>query len=307
MSNITSEGQRIVQTVRPDLFPFISDQNLALAVPVAAYWTLSLVFHAIDTFELAEKYRIHPPEEITSRNRCSLGQVLKAVAMQHALQTGMGLLVNYFEPPQYTGHEAFEIWKLTQRLKMSNEFADFTYYWIIPSVKIGLAFFIMDTWQYMLHRLMHMNKFLYKHLHSVHHRLYVPYAFGALYNSLIEGFLLDTMGAALGYFALGLTTRESIIFYTISTLKTVDDHCGYDMPFDPFQFLFPNNSAYHDIHHQSFGIKSNFSQPFFVLWDELFKTKFKGTKEYIAKQKQARLERYERLKVERRLKTKKEK
>ena len=47
-------------------------------------------------------------------------------------------------------------------------------------------------------------------------------------------------------------------------LMAVDDHCGWNFPWDPFQFLFSNNSVYHDVHHQTYGIKANFSQPFFT-------------------------------------------
>lgn len=296
MSNITTEVPVVYKQVRPDLLPFISDQNLALAAPVVGYWVFSSIFHIVDVYELAEKYRIHTPQEIVSRNRAKLGTVIRAVILQHVLQTALGIVLNYYEPPQYTGHENFQVWKLSQQLKVSSQIASIVYYWAIPAVKILMAFFIMDTWEYMLHRIMHMNKFLYKHLHSVHHRLYVPYAYGALYNNPLEGFVLDTVGAAIGYFALSLSTRESIVFYLFSTLKTVDDHCGYELPWDPFQFLFPNNAAYHDIHHQSFGIKTNFSQPFFIHWDEIFNTKFKGTKEYITKQRVARQERYDKRK-----------
>lgn len=97
---------------------------------------------------------------------------------------------------------------------------------------------------------MHTNTFLYKKFHSVHHRLYVPYAYGALYNHPLEGFVLDTVGAGLAQLVVGMTTREAILLFTISTLKTVDDHCGYKFPFDPLQILFANNADYHDIHHQ---------------------------------------------------------
>lgn len=97
---------------------------------------------------------------------------------------------------------------------------------------------------------MHNNTFLYKTLHSVHHRLYVPYAFGALYNHPLEGFLLDTLGAGIAEYLAGMTTREAMLLFTISTMKTVDDHCGYKLPFDPLQVIFANNADYHDIHHQ---------------------------------------------------------
>jgi sphinganine C4-monooxygenase len=70
-----------------------------------------------------------------------------------------------------------------------------------------------------------------------------------------------------------LSLRQATLLFTFSTLKTVDDHCGYNLPFDPFQIFFPNNADYHDIHHQAIGIKKNFSQPFFVHWDTILGTK----------------------------------
>jgi len=149
----------------------------------------------------------------------------------------------------------------------------FLYWWAIPIAQFCFAMFIIDTWQYFLHRLMHVNKFLYKQFHSVHHRLYVPYAYGSLYNHPVEGFLLDSVGAVLGESCTFMTVRQTILFFTFSTFKTVDDHCGYVFPFDPLQIMSGNNADYHDIHHQVVGIKSNFSQPFFIHWDVLLGTR----------------------------------
>jgi sphinganine C4-monooxygenase len=118
-----------------------------------------------------------------------------------------------------------------------------------------------------------MNKWLYRTFHSWHHRLYVPYAFGALYNHPFEGFLLDTLGTIIARYLAGMSTRQDILLFTFATLKTVDDHCGYSLPFDPLQLLFSNNAEYHDIHHQAIGIKKNFAQPFFIHWDTIMGTK----------------------------------
>ena len=97
---------------------------------------------------------------------------------------------------------------------------------------------------------MHTNRWLYKQFHSVHHRLYVPYAFGALYNHPLEGLVLDTVGTGIAEFLACMTTREAMLLFLVSSLKTVDDHCGYSLPFDPLQLLTSNNADYHDIHHQ---------------------------------------------------------
>lgn len=140
---------------------------------------------------------------------------------------------------------------------------------VVQLLQVVIAMVVMDTWQYFIHRFMHTNKFLYKHVHSQHHRLVVPYAFGALYNHPAEGLLLDTIGGAISFLASGMTPRTSIFFFSFATIKTVDDHCGLWLPYNPFHFLFVNNTAYHDIHHQLHGTKYNFSQPFFVTWDKL--------------------------------------
>ncbi|KAI5208741.1 hypothetical protein AUEXF2481DRAFT_31011 [Aureobasidium subglaciale EXF-2481] len=163
---------------------------------------------------------------------------------------------------------AFASWELT--------FAKAIYWFIVPAMQFAFAVLVVDTWQYFWHRFMHMNKWLYTTFHSRHHRLYVPYAYGALYNHPFEGFLLDTLGTGIAYMLAGMTCRQSMWFFTCSTIKTVDDHCGYALPWDPLQHITSNNAGYHDIHHQSWGIKTNFSQPFFTFWDSLLGTKWVG-------------------------------
>ena len=38
-------------------------------------------------------------------------------------------------------------------------------------------------------------------------------------------------------------------------MKGVDDHCGYRLPWDPLQWGNDQNTEFHDVHHQSWGIK----------------------------------------------------
>lgn len=72
--------------------------------------------------------------------------------------------------------------------------------------------------------------------------------------------------------------RQGMAFFSFSTAKTVDDHCGYQFPWDPLQLVTSNNAAYHDVHHQTWGIKTNFAQPFFTFWDQLLGTKYTGSR-----------------------------
>jgi len=150
-------------------------------------------------------------------------------------------------------------------------------YWLlIPGFQMWLAMCFLDVWQYFWHRAMHINKWMYTKFHARHHRLYVPYAYGALYNHPVEGFLLDTLGAGLAYKVSMMSPRMGMFFFVGSMMKTVDDHCGYALPWDPLQHITSNNAAYHDIHHQSWGIKTNFSQPFFTIWDRILGTRWEG-------------------------------
>ncbi|KAH0668800.1 hypothetical protein KY289_023293 [Solanum tuberosum] len=88
----------------------------------------------------------------------------------------------------------------------------------------------------------------------------------------LEGLILDTIGGALAFLVSGVSPRTSVFFFLFATIKTVDDHCGLWLPGNLFHIFFKNNSAYHDIHHQLYGTKYNYSQPFFVTWDRILGT-----------------------------------
>ncbi|KAH9933340.1 sphingosine hydroxylase [Fomitopsis serialis] len=251
------------------LFDWCPDHMLALAAPVIAYWVSSVFFHILDISEWKwlDKYRIHESAEVKSRNLVTRSEVIRAVVLQQIVQTEKpsGALVDHvgailrLEPTlaRILTWTLGEKWAHGSRPRRRAA-ALRAYWWANPVARFFFGMFLIDTWQYFLHRAMHVNRWLYKQFHSVHHRLYVPYAFGALYNHPNVA---------------GMTTREAALLFLISSLKTVDDHCGYSLPFDPLQLLTSNNADYHDIHHQVIGIKSNFAQPFFVHWDYFLGTR----------------------------------
>ncbi|KAK4686339.1 sphinganine C4-monooxygenase, partial [Tremellales sp. Uapishka_1] len=283
-------------TSSPNLLAFISDKHLSLLAPILVYWLLSFTFHYLDNAQIPyfEARRIHESPETLARNKATVLQVVKAVIFQQVVQTALGVI--WLESDDEILRREIMIDHLSKMAQLSPkvakgvllllgprsgesvlrsygaELVQWTYWWGIPCAQTLVAFFIVDTWQYFLHRAMHMNRFLYRNFHSVHHRLYVPYAFGALYNHPLEGFLLDTLGAAAAHSLTFMTVRQAIFLFTVSTIKTVDDHCGYRLWWDPCQMIFTNNADYHDIHHQAYGIKANFSQPFFTNWDWLLST-----------------------------------
>lgn len=288
---------------RPSILPFISDKYLSLLSPVLIYWVVSAWFFFLDTmqFPFFEKYRLHEPEEIQKRNRVSASRVLVMVLIQQVFQTMLGILVMESDETSlaqvFADHQG-RVQDLAQKvtgitistLGMSKgtyllrllgpKFANWLYWWGIPSVQFVWGCFVMDAWEYTLHRAFHESRWLYNNFHSHHHRLYVPYAFGALYNHPVEGFLLDSAGAAISAAAAFMTIRQTIVFFTFSIMKTVCDHGGYAFPpwLDPLHLFFPNTAEYHDVHHQMQGLRYNYSQPFFIHFDVLFGTRMSAEK-----------------------------
>lgn len=219
-------------------------------MPILVYWAYSGIYLF---FGSLENYRLHTKKDEDEKNLVSKTSVVKGVLLQQAVQATVAIILF-----TVTGNDVDENAGQNSLLVLARQFF--------------IAMMVLDTWQYFMHRYMHHNKFLYRHIHSQHHRLVVPYAFGALYNHPIEGLLLDTIGGALSFLLSGMSPRASIFFFSFATIKTVDDHCGLWLPGNLFHILFRNNSAYHDIHHQLYGSKYNFSQPFFVMWDRILGT-----------------------------------
>lgn len=294
------------------LLPFLSDKYLSLMGPIVVYWGISLWFMFLDTIQLPffEKYRLHEPEEVLKRNRVSASKVVAMVLLQQVIQTILGALV--LEDEETVHKQVFadhgeQMRKLGVHLarfvcgtvgykaglrildQVGVQAVQWLYWWGLPIAQFWWAFFVMDAWQYALHRAFHESRFLYRHFHSHHHRLYVPYAFGALYNHPLEGLLLDSAGAALSHAVALMTVRQGVLLFTFSTLKTVCDHGGYAFPWwlDPLHLVFPNCAEYHDVHHQMQGLRFNYSQPFFVHFDVVFGTRIGAEK--FGKMKEANL------------------
>ncbi|KAE9605520.1 hypothetical protein Lal_00025356 [Lupinus albus] len=229
----------------------ISDELLGTFAPIVVYWIYSGIYVVLGLF--SENYRLHTKQEEDEKNLASKGAVVKGVILQQVVQAVVATLLF-----AVTGNDSQDTNQNASLLVSARQFV--------------IAMLVIDTWQYFMHRYMHHNKFLYKHIHSQHHRLIVPYSFGALYNHPLEGLILDTIGGALSFLISGMSPRISIFFFSFATIKTVDDHCGLWLPGNLFHIFFNNNSAYHDVHHQLFGNKYNYSQPFFVMWDKILGT-----------------------------------
>jgi len=220
----------------------VSDETMGALAPIVVYWIYAGAYQMLPPLD---RYRMHSRKEEELRNLVSLPTVIKGVLLQQLVQATVAL----------------SLFSMTSKVGLTGKSLQPSF--LVQIFQVLIAMFVMDTWQYFVHRYMHQNKFLYRHIHSQHHRLVVPYAIGALYNHPLEGLLLDTLGGAISYLVSGMTAQTAVFFFTFAVIKTVDDHCGLWLPGNIFHILFQNNTAYHDIHHQLQGTKYNYSQPFF--------------------------------------------
>jgi sphinganine C4-monooxygenase len=179
---------------------------------IAAYWALAGVYELVAYLRIPaiETYRIHTLEEEKKKNRKSRRHVILRVLTQHAVQAALASAFVLVDPGNC---EALGTQTLTKR-----------------ATGLLMAMLVLDAWQYFIHRAAHESKFLYRTIHSTHHKLYIPYAVGALYNHPLEALFLDSVGGLLAMVASGIDCQTSVYFTTFATMKTVFDHCGYFFP-----------------------------------------------------------------------------
>jgi hypothetical protein len=191
----------------PPLIAGIPDIWVALALPVIAYWAVSLFFHLIDAYDLFPQYRLHTPAEVLKRNHVTRWDVFRDVVLQQIIQTIFGLAMSLLDEDATTGKDDFNVAWYAQKLRLAQRAipimlgtmgvnstalaskvavaqpllagalmggrygpafatwelaaAKLIYWYGVPALQFLGGILIVDTWEYFLHRAMHMNKWLY--------------------------------------------------------------------------------------------------------------------------------------------------
>ena len=207
---------------RPDLVSWFPDNLGPVLAPVIVYWATSMIFHFFDVYDLFPQYRLHTPEEISSRNHVTRWECLRDVIIQQIVQTITGYLITLTEAAELVGREDYDVAVWARRLRIAQRFlptalafvglnaadlsksmsashpllagalagghypslgadtntptfasweiavAKVIYHALIPGLQFFIATCALDSWQYALHRAMHMNKFLYSMFSTLH-------------------------------------------------------------------------------------------------------------------------------------------
>ncbi|KAJ3608099.1 hypothetical protein NHX12_025149 [Muraenolepis orangiensis] len=140
----------------------------------------------------------------------------------------------------------------------------------VPSLTCGvLACLLMFDFQYFVwHILHHRIPWLYRTFHKVHHTFTAPSALTTEHSGAWEVLSLGFF-AAINPCILGCHPLTELAFFLLNIWLSVEDHCGYDLPWAPHRWVpwgLYGGAPHHDLHHLTF--KSNYA-PYFTHWDRL--------------------------------------
>ncbi|CAA7403929.1 unnamed protein product [Spirodela intermedia] len=229
----------------------ISEELLPVFVPIVTYWIAAGIYNLVSIPD--EKHKLFSKEEET-QNLATRHQVFVGVVVNQAVQ--MALAAIYFM--NAGGKAAAAATPPPSLLRIAGQLAS--------------AMLIMDALEYIWHRWTHENRFLYKHVHAMHHQLIVPYAYGAQYVHPMDSLVGEVFGGLIATFFSGMSPTTAAVFFSLLSIKAVDDHCGLWFPNHPIHRFMLNNAAFHTVHHQHYGVKHNYSVHFLATWDLLLGT-----------------------------------
>lgn len=139
--------------------------------------------------------------------------------------------------------------------------------WYVVLLQIVFFIFLDDFLYYWMHRTFHENKWLLKHVHSVHHRIRNTCAINGNYMHWFE--FSCTAGIMLiGPMLVGAHLYVVWAWVILRQFEAADGHMGYDLPWNPAKlFIIYHGPVYHDFHHAKF--KGNYAG-FLSYLDKLF-------------------------------------
>lgn len=146
--------------------------------------------------------------------------------------------------------------------------------WVISALGLLAVLVVVDAWFYWLHRSLHDNRFLYRHVHRIHHGSVdvTPLASNRFHP--LELFLI-TLPNAIIPAILFMSPWAYVAAFAISLLNNVYGHCGYELLPTAWSRIpvlkHKTTSLHHNMHHER--SQGNFAL-YFTWWDRLMGTEF---------------------------------
>lgn len=150
--------------------------------------------------------------------------------------------------------------------------------WHVILAQVFFFFLVEDYMNYWIHRWLHLP-WLYKHVHSVHHKYDAPFAIVAAYAHPVE-VLAQAIPTFAGPLMIGPHLYTLMVWQTFRNWEAIDIHSGYEFPLS-LKSLFPSyaGAEHHDYHHYMHS--GNFAS-IFTWCDKLYGTNL-GYESFLAK------------------------
>jgi methylsterol monooxygenase len=135
--------------------------------------------------------------------------------------------------------------------------------WWVILLQIAVIMVIDDIWFYTCHRLLHGNAWLFKKIHSIHHRVRSPLPLDYLYVQPLE-WMMGALGVLSGLLAVyvywGSVSAYAIVLYAVfRSVHEVHIHSG--MPSRGLARLkYLGSAEHHGMHHAK--LKYNYASTF---------------------------------------------
>ncbi|KAI5437110.1 Methylsterol monooxygenase 2-2 [Lathyrus oleraceus] len=141
--------------------------------------------------------------------------------------------------------------------------------WNIILTQIIFYFILEDFIFYWGHRILH-TKWLYKHVHSVHHEYATPFGLTSEYAHPAEILFLG-FATIVGPAITGPHLITLWLWMVLRVLETVEAHCGYHFPWSLSNFIpLYGGADFHDYHHRLLYTKSGNYSSTFTYMDRIF-------------------------------------
>ncbi|KAL4806488.1 hypothetical protein BDV18DRAFT_159662 [Aspergillus unguis] len=269
-----------------DLNVSLTEAHLSALIPILAFWVSATAYEVIDHYNLLPQYRLPVASQTQKKEKKespfnpSKSQVIRHVLFLHSIQILLEVGVDCLGIGVGEEGEEEKAWSLNSIWRYQHSTDDSLRstlsHGAVLLARQLLALIVIDTWVFWMHYTMHKVPWLYRNIHSAHHKIDIPYAYAAMYNSFAEAVLIDMLGCLLSQILLDLSSREAIFLFTFATMKVVDDHSGYAIPWAPgaiFGKMTGCDGAWHDVHHKSWGRGRNFAN-YFGGWDWVMGTAY---------------------------------